>query len=241
MSDKARGRAARLAGLLLTAMVPLLLILTSVRLLLTPAFVRLEYRLPGFPEDRYGFTLDDRLRWAPIAVDYLLNDAGIEFLGDLRADNGERLYNPSELGHMEDVKELTGLALSVWKGLILLGLLLGAATAIAGGARSLWNALRRGALWTLILMVALGAGIALAFSFVFVGFHQLFFDPGTWTFRYSDTLIRLFPERFWRDAFTFIALGTLAMAGILWWLARSRLSRLRRRTVGDTPSQSDPG
>jgi hypothetical protein len=27
-------------------------------------------------------------------------------------------------------------------------------------------------------------------------FHQIFFSAGTWMFLYSDTLIRLFPERF---------------------------------------------
>jgi integral membrane protein (TIGR01906 family) len=228
MSEGAHPRTAQATGLLLAAVVPLLLILTSVRLLLTPAFVRLEYRMPGFPEDRYGFTQQDRLRWAPIALDYLLNDEGIEFLGDLRFSDGGRVYNPSELQHMEDVKALTRLALTVWRGLVLAALLLGVATVVAGGAAALWNALRRGALWTLILMAVLAAGVALAFSFVFVGFHELFFDPGTWTFRYSDTLIRLFPERFWRDAFTSIALGTLLMAGVIWLLARSQLSRLRR-------------
>jgi integral membrane protein (TIGR01906 family) len=241
MSEGARARTAQATGVLLTAVVPLLLILTSVRLLLTPAFVRLEYRLPGFPEDRYGFSQQDRLRWAPIALDYLLNDDGIEFLGDLRFSDGARVYNPSELQHMEDVKDLTGLALTVWRALIFAALLLGALTAATGGALSLWSALRRGALWTLVLMAALAAGIALAFSFVFVGFHELFFDPGTWTFRYSDTLIRLFPERFWRDAFTFIAMGTLLMAGVIWLLAKSQLSRLRRSTAAAAGPRPEAG
>lgn len=232
MSNTARARLAQVAGLLLSLALPLLLLLTSVRLLLTPAFVRMEYRLPGFPEDRYGFTLEDRLRWAPLALEYLLNDEGIEFLGELRFADGGPLYNPSELEHMVDVKQLTGLALSVWRILLAVALILGTVAAWAGGAACLWGSLRRGALWTMGLMVVLGVGIAVGFSFVFVGFHELFFDPGTWTFRYSDTLIRLFPERFWRDAFTFIALGTLAMAGLLLLLASSQLARLRRSQDG---------
>jgi uncharacterized membrane protein len=56
--------------------------------------------------------------------------------------------------------------------------------------------------------------VLLAFGVIFVAFHQVFFESGTWTFFYSDTLIRLFPERFWRD--TFIAVGVLAGgAGLL--------------------------
>jgi uncharacterized membrane protein len=59
---------------------------------------------------------------------------------------------------------------------------------------------------------------------LFVGFHQVFFDAGTWTFAYSDTLIRLFPERFWQVAFGAVALGTGAMAGLLWAAARRLLA-----------------
>ncbi|MCJ7512828.1 MAG: TIGR01906 family membrane protein [Anaerolineales bacterium] len=228
MSDTNHNAVARVAGGLLSLALPVLLILTSVRLLLTPAFVKLEYHLPGFPEDRFGFSQQDRLRWAPIAVDYLLNDEGIGFLGELAFSDGSAVYNPRELQHMLDVKRLTSLALAVWGGLLAAAIALGSVTAWAGGAVRLWRALRRGALWTLGLMAVLAAGIALTFSFVFVGFHQLFFAAGTWTFSYSDTLIRLFPERFWRDAFTFIALGTLAMAGLILLLASSQLARLRR-------------
>jgi integral membrane protein (TIGR01906 family) len=53
--------------------------------------------------------------------------------------------------------------------------------------------------------------VLIAFSVFFVYFHEVFFDTGTWVFRFSDTLIRLFPERFWRD--TFIAIGLLSLAG----------------------------
>lgn len=44
----------------------------------------------------------------------------------------------------------------------------------------------------------------------FAGFHSLFFEGDSWLFLFSDTLIRLFPLRFWQDAFLFaaaIALG----------------------------------
>jgi uncharacterized membrane protein len=58
----------------------------------------------------------------------------------------------------------------------------------------------------------------------FVAFHQVFFAAGTWTFEYSDTLIRLFPNRFWFDAALTIA-GLTTGAGVLvssvgGWLGR---------------------
>ena len=37
-------------------LVPVALVLTAVRLLMTPAFVQIEYSTPGFPADPFGFT-----------------------------------------------------------------------------------------------------------------------------------------------------------------------------------------
>ncbi len=45
----------------------------------------------------------------------------------------------------------------------------------------------------------------------FSGFHALFFEGDSWLFAYSDTLIRLFPLRFWQDTFLFATL--IAVAG----------------------------
>jgi integral membrane protein (TIGR01906 family) len=173
----------------------LALILTSVRLLLTPVFVQLEYRTPNFPPDPYGFTQQDRLYWSSIALDYLLNDQDISFLGDLRFEDGTRVYNERELKHMQDVKEVVHSVLIVWY------LSLGAyKTGLARGG------------WITVGIVAVTmVAVLIAFGVFFVFFHQIFFESGTWVFRFSDTLIRLFPQRFWRDAF--IAIGLLSLAG----------------------------
>jgi integral membrane protein (TIGR01906 family) len=45
----------------------------------------------------------------------------------------------------------------------------------------------------------------------FSGFHGLFFEGDSWLFAYTDTLIRLFPIRFWQDTFLFAA--GIAVAG----------------------------
>ena len=104
----------RLLSLLVTVLLPIALVLTSVRLLLTHTFVQVEYRTPAFPSDPYGFTRADRLYWSQIAVDYLINDADISFLGDLRFTDGRVVYNDAELMHMLDVKNTVQAALGVW-------------------------------------------------------------------------------------------------------------------------------
>lgn len=208
---------------MLQAMIPVVLVLTSVRLLLTRSYIRLEYSLPGFPPDRYGLTQADRLAMAPVALDYLLNDSGIEFLASQTFPDGSPAYNERELRHMADVKLVVQRALGVWRWGGLLAIALGVLIWRAAGAAALGSSLVTGGRLTLWTMLVLFVGLVLAFSLLFVGFHQVFFDAGTWTFAYSDTLIRLFPERFWQVAFATVALSTGGMAGLLWIAARRLL------------------
>src|SRR5512135_3402035 len=102
-SSGKRGLATVLAWLTALA-VPLALIGLAVRLVLIPAFVQVEYHVPGFPPDDYGFTTQERIHWATYAWNYLVNSSDISYLGDLKFDDGSPLYNERELSHMHDVK-----------------------------------------------------------------------------------------------------------------------------------------
>lgn len=194
-----------------TILVPVVLILTSVRILITPLFVQLEYRTPNFPADPYGFTREDRLFWSMIALDYLLNDEGISFLGDLQFEDGSAVYNARELRHMEDVKNVLQFTLIVWYFSLGVMLLLGVWAYWGDWWDGYKVGLGRGGWITVGLIGITMVVVLIAFSVFFVFFHGIFFESGTWVFRFSDTLIRLFPERFWRD--TFIAIGLLSLIG----------------------------
>ncbi len=218
----------RILGWLVTALVPVALTLTAVRLLLTPVFLHLEYRTPGFPADPYGFTLEDRLRWALPTLAYLLNDADVSFLAGLRLDDSTPLYGARELRHLEDTKRLVQGALRVWMGA---WAALAALSAWAWRGRW-WSEFRQGLArggWLTVALLGLVVLVALsAFGPFFVLFHRLFFEGDTWLFQYSDTLIRLFPIRFWRDAFVLAGGLALASALALAWGAGPR-SRPRGR------------
>jgi len=203
---------------LISLLTPIALIGMALRILLTPIFYTVEYNMPYFPADEYGFTKADRLQWAPFAVEYLVNGADISYLGDLTFDDGTPLYNERELSHMEDVKGVVLNALGVWT----ISLIILAALAIfakrGGWIPDYINGLRRGGWWMIGLAAALGltAGIGIAvnpdvFWQFFTVFHQIFFEGDSWLFYYSDTLIRLFPIRFWQDAFLWAAV--LALGG----------------------------
>jgi len=198
---------------LATLLTPIFLLGLGLRILLTPLFYNVEYRMPWFPPDQYGFTMEDRLRWAPYAIEYLLNDADISYLGDLTFEDGSPLYNERELSHMQDVKVVTKGALQVWYVGVVLLAGLGAWAWFGEWWQAYRQGLRRGG-WLMIgLVVAIGLFGAVAFWQLFTLFHALFFEGDTWLFLYSDTLIRLFPMQFWQDAFLWA--GVISVGGAL--------------------------
>ncbi|MBC8503834.1 MAG: TIGR01906 family membrane protein [Chloroflexi bacterium] len=196
---------------LIVILVPVILALGAVRFLLTPLFVQIEYRTPNFPNDPYGFTQDERLKWSQVALDYLLNNAGIEFLGDLSFDDGSALYNERELRHMLDVKIVVEAAMRVFYVSLAVVILLGIWANRADWWWEYRQALSKGGWLTVTLIGVLIVLMLLSFNVFFVAFHKIFFEGETWIFKYSDTLIRLFPVRFWRDAF--ITVGGLTLLG----------------------------
>lgn len=226
--------------IVLIALIPLVLVLTNVRLLMTPLFPAIEYRLPGFPDDFYGFTRADRLKWSEVAINYLLNAEGIEFLGKLRFPAGQtappescpyyldgdcnRLYNDRELRHMSDVKLVTRWALNVWVISSVLVLLAMGLLYYFRETAALRAGLVGGATVTLVILLGLVTYLLLNFRTFFTQFHRVFFEGETWIFLWSDTLIRLFPLRFWQDAFIFVGGGAIleaaAIAAWAWYRLR---------------------
>ncbi len=199
-------------------LIPLALLGIALRILLSPIYYSVEYNMPYFPADEYGFSQQDRLRWAEPSVTYLINNADISHLANLQFDDGQPIYNGRELTHMADVKKVVQGALYAWY----VSIAILAATAFFAWKQK-WmteylNGLKRGGWWMIYLAAALGliagAGILInpdIFFQFFVLFHQIFFEGNSWLFYYSDTLIRLFPIRFWQDAFLWAAI--LALGG----------------------------
>lgn len=208
--------------ILLTVTLPVVLVLSNVRLVLMTWFPTVEYNRPGFPPDAYGFTTSERKLHAAQVVDYLLNAAGVEFLAEQTFADGTPLYNGRELRHMQDVKVVVHSVLWVWRASILFSLVVGVALVRQPATRPLLRlALMSGAAIVVVALFALIVYMALNFNSYFTNFHRVFFESGTWTFSLSDTLIRLFPLRFWSDVSLLIGGASLLEGMLLWWVARS--------------------
>lgn len=207
---------------------PFFLGLGTIRLIIAWDYPSFEYA--RIPPDRFGFSREERLELAHGTLAYLQRPEPAEevifMLEELRIPGTDRpLYNQREIGHMIDVKVVAdGMKRIVWiTGIIVVGgllfLLLRPETRWLG-----WRTLMHAGLATVIALAAIALFILIGWNIFFTQFHNLLFPPGTWTFAFTDSLIRLFPEQFWFDIGVLISVGTL-LEGIVLSLIGYFLSR----------------
>jgi integral membrane protein (TIGR01906 family) len=214
---------------------PFFLGFLAIRLIIwgAPYYVTYEYAKPNFPEDlnRYSpadrealglepFTEEQRRELALVAVDYLNRSEPAEeviyLLEEQRLPGSEQpLYNDAEIGHMIDVKRLTdAIGRLLWIAATIVVVGLGLLWWQSGDSKFVFRTVMQGGIATTLLLLLLALFIVFGWSLFFVQFHELLFPPGTWTFAYSDSLIRLFPEKFWFDVGVLLSIGALSF-GIL--------------------------
>lgn len=214
-------------------LMPVVIGLLVARVMINAWYPRFEYARPDFPPDRYGFTAEERLELALVNIDYLNRpdppDVAIAMLQELRIPGTNRLlFTTDEIRHMIDVKQLTD---ALWRVLAaaaaLLALSLLALLARRETRAEGYAALFGGGLLTTGLLTLLIIFVFLSWNTLFVMFHNAFFQPGTWTFDWSDSLIRLFPERFWSDAGVLLV-GSALVVGVIVMLVGFGLGRRAR-------------
>ena len=197
----------QILSIILSLMIVFFILTSVILLLLNSIFLTLEYHSPNFPDDPYGFTLQDRMYWSKLSVEYLINESDISFLENLKFPDNAPLFNERELSHMADVKRLVQAVILVWCVVTII-LILSLVRAWRMHELPEWGkSLSLGGWLTGGLVLAIFFAIMVSFNALFTGFHEIFFTGDTWLFAYSDTLIRLFPMRFWQDAF--VAVGVI--------------------------------
>lgn len=205
-------------------LIPIFLLGGSVRLISTERFLEFEYTKPGFPPDPFGFIPSQRLSLAAKNLDFVRDGLSITSLSQQEL-GGLPLYNPRELAHMQDVQDVYQAVWRVWQLSFILIVVISILQWFVTRDRSTFaGSLQTGGLLTVGLITGIGLMAIFGWQLWFELFHGFFFQPGTWLFDYSDTLIRLFPIQFWSDitltisAMSFIGAGLLAFLGWRWKL-----------------------
>ena len=220
------------AAALFVALVPLLLITSSVRFVIN---LPLLYSY-GF--DKYDIAEYTRIERADLIAagahirDYFNNDEEDliirTFVGGVLV---ESLYNDREIHHMRDVK---GLVRGVYLAQMLSLLYVAAYIAVGFWLRrnDFWETLgrdvSRGGKLTLALVVIVGLLAVVAFNRLFLLFHLVSFSNDFWLLDpRRDYLIAMFPQGFFFDATMLIAFCTIAAAAVL--VAVPRIARIIMR------------
>lgn len=214
-------------SIVIAVLVPALLVVNAIRVLANDWYVHFEYAKSDFPPDAYGFTPDQRAELALTGMHSVLpqHSEGIDLLREARLPDGSEAFNARELKHMQDVRVLISrvypLHLAVLAAIVALAIVLGR----SGDTQTIIpRALQWGSILTLAIAAGLIAYILINFNTFFTQFHLIFFEGDTWQFLLTDTLIRLYPVRFWSDAAILIGGATVAqalalLAGTWWWLS----------------------
>ena len=205
----------------------MIVVINGFRLVATTPFVRGEYRLRTFPPDS-GLSLADRRTLALRGLESIRpRSRGGRLLEESTLPDGSAAFNERELAHMHDVRVVFRRALRLQT---LLAVIL--AVAAVGFRRTRYRmlvpaGLLAGGLATLVGALVLVPFVLLGFNGVFVRFHELFFNGDTWRFAADDTLLRIYPERFWEDTSVVIAVLVVVQAIIVAGLGRYWFRRVR--------------
>ncbi|WP_457622425.1 TIGR01906 family membrane protein [Persephonella sp.] len=198
------------------ATAPLWIVGFSTRLAFSEWFIDFEYSRKDFPKDRWGLPDDVRKDLAKLGLQAVLSDEGLEKFKKARLPNGNRAFRDKEIRHMEDVKNFlkyffpaTYLSFIVWFGCFILL------------KEERWKAVLHSGLFTIGLIITVGLISYINYDFVFTVFHDYVFGEYTWRFRLKDTLLRIYPMKFWFDgtffviALSFFISVSLTISGVL--------------------------
>ncbi len=239
----------RLAAVAFVIALPVLLITSNVRFLLSDVRISHDALRDHDAAGTTGIPLAELDRAAGEIIDYFENDA--ETLRIVVSRNGqeEPLFSEREIQHMADVKTLVRAVYRVNE--VTLAIVLGyiACAVLWARERSI-----RGLAKLSVAGVAAGfASLAVVGAFALTGFdqtwnrfHRIAFSNDLWQLDPdTDRLIQMYPEPFWESATYLAGVMTLAEAAIIVIAATAYLLLARRsedqddvpRESGDLPGE----
>lgn len=143
----------------------------SIQLLATNGYLGIEYNKADYPEDSFGFSKEQRLRFASENLRYLRDNLPISTLEN-QTSGGNPLYNDRELSHMEDVQSVFQFFWAIWKVIsILIGIVVILTSIRPANWKSFASALKTGGVLTAGLIAMIGLLAIVGWDNWFLIFH----------------------------------------------------------------------
>lgn len=213
------GPARAAATLLFIISIPIVLVTTNTRLLAN------EGRVYEYAIDEYdavattGIAREELVRATDELREYYNDDAETAYI---RVRDGGRevsLFNPREISHLRDVKNLFQFTFRVQELSLIFALVYVVGVFVwarEDGLRALARQTLTAGLITVGVLVGLGAFAITGFDQAFEQFHLISFENELWKLDpRTDHLIQMFPEDFWFDVTLAAGVMTLVEAGLL--------------------------
>ena len=187
-------------SILLASSFFILLITGNVLILINEWYLRWEYsRL----EPNQRLEPEERLKLSKRILRFIKGQV------ELREIEGE--LNQREIRHLRDVRDLVHkIKILNYLALLTLSMILIFNKKRMNFVMSIISI--SSGIFLLFLSISLFL-ISLKFDYFFIKFHELVFPGGFWWFGEEDTLIQLYPEKFWKD-FTLIIISSLLVENI---------------------------
>jgi integral membrane protein (TIGR01906 family) len=188
---------------------PLWIIGISTRIVFNPWFIDFEYSKKDFPKDRWG--LDDGYRkfLAKLGLEAVLSKEGLEEFAKAKLPDGRKAFRKKEIDHMKDVNKflkfffpVSYLSFLVWS----VGFFL---------SKKKSSYLIFSGIWTMVFILTSGLLIVSFYDKVFAFFHDTVFGEFTWRFRDNDTLLRIYPMKFWYDGTIVVIILSVMLSSFL--------------------------
>lgn len=166
----------------------------STKIAFSEWFIDYEYSKLNFPDDRWGLSDEVRKKLAKLGLKAVLTEEGLKEFKEARFPNGKKAFREKEVKHMEDVNRFlskffiaTYILATVWLFILILQ------------KKQIWKLLIYSSIYTFLFFAIVSLIVFVSYEKAFEVFHNFFFGKTSWRFSKYDTLLRIYPMKFWFD------------------------------------------
>ncbi len=185
-------------SLLTAILIPVILLGFSINLILTPAFIRVQYAASHTSARQYSLEKSERFQLASVITEYLKSEKKSQILRKFSYADGSPVLSEADIIAVDGAKATTGKIFKAWHMSLTAVLILGLLAWIGDWLPKFRRGAKQGGWLAIISAVILGAALI----------HFNVFDPTT-HYPESSALTMLFPKSFlfFSSLFTLLALG----------------------------------